>query len=97
MSRDDFKKKNQAAQTVPFIVNLGRAETINSQSITVLEKDSDGNVLRCKGTVTVTDGGAGYAKGCLYIDTDVAAGTSGLYVNVWDTTACNFDLVTDAA
>lgn len=97
MWNSDFKKKKLVAQTVPFIVNIGRTETINSQAIIVLEKDGDGDILRCKGIVTVTDGGAGYAKGCLYIDTDVAAGTSGLYVNVWTTASCNFDLVTDAA
>lgn len=94
---DFFRKKKWVAQTVPFTVVIGRVETINAQAITILEKDWDGNVLRCKGTVTVTDAGAWYAKGCLYIDTDVAAWTSGLYVNVWTTASCNFDLVTDAA
>jgi len=97
MPNSDFKKKKQVAQTVPFIVTIGAVETINSQSITVLEKDWDGDILRCKGTVTVTDWGAWYAKGCLYIDTDVAWGTSAVYANVWTTTSCNFDLITDAA
>jgi hypothetical protein len=41
---------------------IGNPETINSQSITVLEKDASGNVLRCSGTATITDAGAGYAQ-----------------------------------
>lgn len=72
---------------------IGNVETINSQSITVLEKDASGNVLRCTGTVTVTDGGAGYAKGCIYVKTNVGAGTTGVYENVGTTSACNFDTI----
>ena len=65
-------------------------------SVTVLIKDSAGKVLLCTGTTVPTDTEAGYAKGCLMIDTDVAAGTTGLYVNVGTTTSCNFDAVLDA-
>ena len=72
---------------------LGNTETINSQSIIVLEKDSAGKVTRCKGTVTVTDSGNGYAKGCLYTKTDVVSGTTGLYQNVGTSTACLFRAV----
>ena len=38
----------------------------------------------------------GYAKGCLFINTDVASGTSGLYVNEWLSTSCIFKLVSNA-
>lgn len=69
-------------------------ETINNQDVYVDERDWDGNVLRCHGTATITDAAAGYAKWCLYIDTDVAAGTNGLYVNIGSTTSCNFDVIT---
>lgn len=72
---------------------LGNTETINSQSIIVLEKDSSGDVTRCKGTVTVTDAGSGYAKGCTYVKTDVASGTTGLYQNVGTNTSCLFRAV----
>lgn len=72
---------------------IGNAETINSQSITVLEKDASGNVLRCTGTVTITDAGSGFAKGCLYIKTNVGAGTTGVYENVGTTASCNFDTI----
>lgn len=53
--------------------------------------DSAGKILLATGTAVPVDGGAGYAKGCLFIDTDVGAGTSGIYENVGTTTACNFD------
>ena len=92
-----FFKRKGVRNIVPSHKTIGVDETINSQTITVLEKDANGDVLRATGIVTVTDGGAWYAKGCLYIDTDVAGGTSGLFVNVGTTTSCNFDLVTDAA
>lgn len=76
----------------------GKDVTINSQTITVLARDgsSSANVLWCTGTVTVTDGGAGYAKGCLYIKTDVSTGTSGLYKNDGTTSSCDFNLIEGA-
>jgi hypothetical protein len=48
--------------------------------------------------VNTTDNVAvdGYAKGCLFINTDVASGTSGLYVNEWLSTSCIFKLVSNA-
>lgn len=73
---------------------IGNVETINSQSITVQEKNASGHVTRCYGTVLITNGGAGYAKGCLYVKTDVAAGTSGLYKNIGSTAACEFTVIT---
>ena len=71
----------------------GYSDTINSQSVSVLMKDADGDILLCTGTVTVTDGGSGYAKGCIYIKTDVATGTTGRYENVGTNISCNFDTV----
>jgi len=85
-----FRRRKGVAQTVPFTKTIWAVETINSQSITVLEKDSSGNLLRASWTVTITDGGSWYAKGCTYIDTDVATGSSATYENVWSTTACQF-------
>jgi hypothetical protein len=67
-----------------------------SGQIKVLEYDESFNIMRATGTDVPADTTAGYAKGCLFIDTDVAAGTSGLYVNVGTTAECNFDLVSDA-
>jgi len=70
-----------------------RKETINSQDVFAQERDADGDILRAYGTVTITDWASGYAKWCLYRDTDVSAGTSGLYENVGTNTSSNFDLI----
>lgn len=66
---------------------------INSQEIDVQQYDPAGDILKCSGTVTITDGGSGYAKGCEYIDTDVATGTSATYINNGTNTSCAFHLV----
>lgn len=58
--------------------------------------DEAGFILYSTGLEVPVDTTAGYAKGALHVDTNVAAGTSGLYVNVGTTAAANFDLVTDA-
>lgn len=74
----------------------GAVELINSQSITGYLADSNGDLLLCTGTVTVTGGGTGFAKGCIYIKTDVVAGTGGTYLNKGTNLSCNFTLVTQA-
>jgi len=63
---------------------------------THLFKDSLGKTLLATGTTLPTDGAAVYAKGCLFIDTDVATGTSGLYTNVGTSASCVFKLITNA-
>ncbi len=74
----------------------GREETRGGQTITVNIQDSNGDALHCSGLVVPSDSESGFAKGCLFIDTNVGAGTTGLYVNVGTNTACNFDAVSDA-
>ena len=69
---------------------------LNSQTIKVYQTDTEGNIVFCTGTVTVTDGGNGYAKGCEYIKTDVATGTGGVYLNKGTKTSCQFTLVTQS-
>lgn len=59
--------------------------------------DASGDLLLVQGTTVPTDATTGYAKGCLFIDTDVATGTSGLYVNVGTNTSCVFKLVSNGA
>jgi len=75
-------------------LSASRAGTTNY--IMVLERDESRKIVRARGTDVPVDGTAGYAKGCLFVDTSVAAGTTGLYVNVGTTSACNFDAVSDA-
>lgn len=74
----------------------GISETVNSVSITVLLADPSGNILFAQGTTVPTDGSSGYAKSCLFIDTDVATGTGSLYLNKGTTTSSQFTLVTQA-
>ncbi|SRR5712691_2771662 len=76
---------------------IGRSYKVGATTtVLVLLKDNAGKVLWATGTTVPTDGEAGYSKGGLFVDTDVAAGTTGLYVNVGTTAACNFDAVVDA-
>lgn len=63
----------------------------------VVLRDGEGNALLATALAVPADTGAGFAKGCLFIDTDVASGTSGLYVNIGTKASCIFKLVTNAA
>ena len=74
----------------------GRAEIINSVAVRVYFRDTNGDVLFCTGVTVPTATSAGYAKGCLFIDTDVAGGTGGLYCNKGTNLSCTFGLVTQA-
>jgi len=65
-------------------------------NIDVIMRDKKRKILYAIGTDVPADTTAGYAKGCLFVDTDVAAGTTGLYVNVGTTAECDFDAVSDA-
>ena len=58
--------------------------------------DENGKALLATGTTVPTNGSNGYAKGCLFIDTDVATGTTGLYCNKGTSTSCTFTAVTQA-
>ena len=62
---------------------IGLTGANNSAGVNVLIEDASGNALLASGT-SVPNATAGYAKGCLFIDTDVSTGTTGLYVNVED-------------
>ena len=70
-------------------------ETI-ATGVIALVKDASGKALLATGTTKPADAGALYAKGCLFIDTDVATGTSGLYCNKGTAAACVFTVVTQA-
>lgn len=74
----------------------GISETVNSVNITVLMADPSGDILFAQGTTVPTNGSSGYAKGCIFIDTDVAGGTGAFYLNKGTTTSSTFSLVTQA-
>lgn len=62
-------------------------------TLRVLARDFQNKIILCSGTSVPT--GAGFAKGCLFMKTDVAAGTKGLYENQGDTTTASFNVVGD--
>lgn len=64
--------------------------------IRVYFRDENNMIMLAKGTDVPADDTAGYMKGALYVDENVAAGTTGLYVNVGTNAAANFDAVSDA-
>lgn len=65
-----------------------------ASGVTTLIQDSNGDILLATGTTVPTDTTTGYAKGCLFIDTDVATGTTGLNCNKGTNTSCVFTAVT---
>ncbi len=74
----------------------GTVITQGAETITVLQRDSNSDILWATGTTVPTDATTGYAKGCLFIDTDVATGTTGLNCNKGTRTSCQFTAVTQA-
>mgnify|MGYP001174173083 CR=1 FL=1 len=67
-----------------------------ASGVTVLLKDAAGKALLATGTSVPSNATDGYAKGCLFIDTDVATGTTGLYCNKGTSSSCVFTAVTQA-
>lgn len=61
--------------------------------VRIYTTDNSGKVLLCSGTVVPT--GAGYAKGCLFMKTDVATGSKGLYENQGTTASASFNVIGD--
>lgn len=74
----------------------GFSKKVGTPSVTVLETDSSEMVTRAKGTTVPTDGDAGYAKGCIFVDTDASLGSI-LYLNEGSETSCDFNVVESGA
>ena len=70
----------------------GYPEVVNSVSITVLQRDPDGNIFLCQGTTVPTDASSGYAKGCKFIKTDDLSTNSATYENTGSTTSSLFKI-----
>lgn len=70
--------------------------TVVASGVTALLKDGNGKVLLATGTSVPANGATKYAKGCLFIDTDVATGTTGLYCNKGTSASAAFTAVTQA-
>lgn len=68
----------------------GRRIAIGAQTPLVLLKDDAGLPLLVSNNVVPVDATAGYAKGCIFIKTDAAAGTPAMYENKGTTASCLF-------
>ena len=58
-----------------------------------LQMDSSNKVLLASGTTVPTNGTAGYAKGCVFIQTDTATGLCARYENIGTTASCQFRVI----
>jgi hypothetical protein len=80
--------------STPF--NPQTSATINSVTVVPVAYTSDGKILLAFGTTVPTDGSAGFAHMCLFVDTD-ASGTAGLLANIGTSSSCDFNAVTVAS
>ena len=64
---------------------------VSKTAVTVLEYDVDSQISRCLGATKPTDGDAGYATGCIFMNTTGGASQTS-YVNDGSKTSCDFNL-----
>ena len=69
----------------------GEKKTIGAEVIWALEYNNENLISRCHGTTVPTDGGAGYAVGCLFTDDDGTTGAT-VYANEGSATSCDFNI-----
>jgi len=74
----------------------GQIGIAGTESVTGLMCDANGDLLMATGITVPSNAQAGFAKGCLFIDTDVASGTTGLNCNKGTNSSCLFTAVTQA-
>lgn len=75
----------------------GMKKVINSVTVQILTLDINGDILLCTGLTVPTADSAGFAKGCLFIKTDAADGTKGLYENAGTALLSDFNVIGDIA
>jgi len=64
-------------------------------TVNTLAYDERGNKLIATGTTVPADAGSGYAKGCLFIETDTATANHALHQNTGTSTSCVFTALGD--
>lgn len=74
--------------------DFGNEAAGTTADILVYQRDQADNIIFASGIDVPVDTTSGYAKGCIFIDRDVATGISGVYENVGTATSCNFDSLT---
>ena len=78
---------------VTLLQATGNSETPDTTTVTVLERDASGYITKAKGVTVPTDAETGYAKGCLFVDTNVADDVPNTYINVDDESGCDFNVM----
>ncbi|MDD5220973.1 MAG: hypothetical protein PHV11_10425 [Candidatus Bipolaricaulis sp.] len=68
----------------------GDPMSIDGVGFDAVEFDKNSKVSRARGATVPTDGSAGYAVGCIFIDTGSGTGTT-FYVNEGSITSCDFN------
>jgi hypothetical protein len=91
-----FKLNPRGGFVARFFKRVGAVRTINSQSVRITALDNAGDVAECEGAFAITDGGAGYSKGCIHRRTNGGAGTT-LYINEGTNASCDFNPLTNIA
>ena len=74
----------------------GSTETVGTPSISVLERDPAGDVMKAQGATVPTDADAGYAKGCLFVKTNGGVATT-VYLNEGSATSADFNAIESSA
>jgi hypothetical protein len=76
---------------------IGIPTYIGTNAHTVLARNNLGKILLATTTISdpTSETGAGFAKGCLLIKTDAAAGTKGLYENQGTVSTASFNKIGD--
>ena len=73
-------------------INLFAAKAGGTSGEVVALNDEYGYTYLSKGATVPTDTASGYAKGCIFVDTDGAAG-SVLYINEGTSSSCDFNAI----
>jgi hypothetical protein len=84
------KKINGAIQI------FGEPKSISSLGYYIERYDNAGMIKECKGATMPVDGTAGFAVGCIFIDTSSGAGAT-FYVNEGSVTSCDFNVTAGTA
>ena len=81
------------ATNVNVIQTDGVSQTVNSVAITVLQRDSNGDISLCYGTTKPTDGSSGYAIGCRFINTGNTSAANQVFENSGSRTSSSFQAI----
>lgn len=70
----------------------GENKKVGTPVVRIITLDKDNKVTRASGATTPSDADAGYAKGCIFVNTAGGVGTS-VYINEGSATSADFNIV----